>query len=191
MKKFISFIVIIFLITPNAKSQSYKPRNRYIQGSSSLLKARYNNQTYKSDYAISLDAGRTFFLHKQALNNEFWIGFDWTILDLALARFEKNVEAGMLEFKQLEAGMHFGPSFWYSPVNGLNFNYYLHFAPTLSRIKFKGLNTKINDYAQYWVTGASFSYKLFSLGLEYRWGSYNESNVKTKGPGFYFGIRLW
>ena len=191
MKKVISLIVIIFLITPSAYSQVYKPRNRYVYGSYSLLETKHNNETYKSDYAVSLEAGRTFFLHKQAINNEFWIGLDWMILDLAMAHFEKNIEADIIKFNQWEAGMHFGPSFWYSPTNGVSFNYYFRFAPTLSRIKFKDINTELNEYAQYWVTGASFSYKLIALGLEYRWGGYNESNVKTKGPRFYLGIRLW
>ena len=189
--KIIILLVIIFLTIPSAYSQAYRPRNRYIQGSYSLLKTEYDNQTYNSDYAFSLGAGRTFFFHKQAIYDNFWIGLDWMVLDFSLAHFEKDIEANLVKFNQMEAGTHVGPSFWYSPVKGISLNYYFRFAPTLSRIKFKDSSTKLNEYAQYWVTGASFSYKIFAFGLEYKWGGYNKSNVKTNGPRFYLGVRLW
>ena len=194
MNKIILLTVIIFFSTIwDADCQTLRPRNRHIYGSYSLLKTKYNGQTFNSDYAASLMGGRTFFFHKNAISDNYWIGLDWMILDLSLAHYEKDVNIYKRTiFNQVEAGTHIGPSFWYSPVNGLSLNYYFRFAPSLSRVKFKSEGSNFLKYAEYWVTGVSFSYKFFVAGAEYKWGTIsNRQEMKTHGPRFYAGVRLW
>ena len=190
-KKISLTVIIILLVIGSVSSQNIRPRNRSIYGSYSILTAKYDHQTFKSDYAASLMVGRTFFFHKTPIYENYWIGLDWTVLDLSMAHYKKFTELSETIFNQMGAGTHIGPSFWYSPVNGLSLNYYFRIAPTFSWVKFKTGGDNFTGYSKYWVTGVSFSYKLFAMGVEYKWGSTDDSKMKTHGPGFYIGVRLW
>lgn len=75
---------------------------------------------------------------------------------------------------QFEASMHVGPSITINPVDVLNVNAYFRYAPSLSAILYKdmeGNNQASFAFANFFVTGGAVSWKVISLGAEYRWGT--------------------
>ena len=95
---------------------------------------------YKSKFGVTLQKGKTFYLHKKPLANMVKIGLDWTFVDLNFAKYKDgngisfNIpsdddfsggdygydedESGIdldLGVMQLEYGMGFGPSVQVTP----------------------------------------------------------------------------
>ncbi len=155
---------------------------------------RYNNigyeihkistgaDTFKANYGISFSKGRTYYLHKKPIAGLMKFGLDWTILDLAGARFGDDVQlcsvkdkadGGLLDIDygdnvyKLDVGMGFGPSFTVNPVDYLKTGVYFHVTPSYSLfLQDVGLMGK---YFTYFNLGLNVSYKVISLGVEYRW----------------------
>lgn len=95
---------------------------------------------YKSKFGVTLQKGKTFFLHKKPIANMIKIGIDWTFIDLNFAKYKDgngisinlpsmddsydedydydDEEEGLdidLGVMQLEYGMGFGPSVQVTP----------------------------------------------------------------------------
>ena len=203
----IKFLVIIFLVLSVVKGVNAQvdnePRAKYLN--LSYMKATMENEGYKvkSDYSAGLTAGRTFYVHKKPLAGMIRIGIDWSYLDLNFSQFtERDDDIYDEEWKtyKIEAGMHVGPSVTVSPVENLHLNAYVRFAPCYSGITDSDFDKISSAYASFFVTGASVSYNVISLGLENRWGttkykedydgeSYNY-DIKMSGPRFYIGFRF-
>lgn len=138
----------------------------------------------KSDYALSLTAGNTFYLNKEPLFNCLLFGIDWTWLDLNFADYSKSFREknGIEEssFLQLEAGMHAGPSITIDAGNELAFYAYFRYAPSYSGFYNEKFKPYAYNYASFFVTGIGASYRMGGLGIERRWGK-ADYEFKTEG----------
>lgn len=181
-------------------NQKWKSRRKY-------KNIGYNIQTlthqdipdmkWNSQYALSVNMGRTFYLHKKPLAGMMKFGIDWTYFDYVFAKYKDNQETADEEIDnsntesnipgyypgifgssgkdeidlgvmQMDLGMHLGPSFTINPVGDLMINTYFHFIPSVS---FVFLNDEINyNFVPFWSYGGAIAWKAISLGVEYRWG---------------------
>ena len=74
---------------------------------------------------------------------------------------------------QAELAMHVGPSLTINPVGHLKINGYFRYAPSFSCVlqeTDEGDPRFSYGYGSFFVTGGAISYKVISLGAEYRWG---------------------
>lgn len=74
---------------------------------------------------------------------------------------------------QAELAMHVGPSLTINPVDHLKINGYFRYAPSFSCVlqeTAEGDPRFSYGYGSFFVTGGAISYKVISLGAEYRWG---------------------
>lgn len=181
-------------------NQKWKSRRKYknigyhIQ---TLTHQDIPDMKWKSQYAFSVNMGRTFYLHKKPLAGMMKFGIDWTYFDYVFAKYKDNQETADEEndnsntgsnipgyypgifgssgkdeidlgVMQMDLGMHLGPSFTINPVGDLMINTYFHFIPSVS---FVFLNDEINyNFVPYWSYGGAIAWKAISLGVEYRWG---------------------
>lgn len=181
-------------------NQKWKSRRKY-------KNIGYNIQTlthqdipdmkWNSQYALSVNMGRTFYLHKKPLAGMMKFGIDWTYFDYVFAKYKDNQETADEEIDnsntesnipgyypgifgssgkdeidlgvmQMDLGMHLGPSFTINPVGDLMISTYFHFIPSVS---FVFLNDEINyNFVPFWSYGGAIAWKAISLGVEYRWG---------------------
>lgn len=90
-----------------------------------------------------------------------------------------------------EIGMQFGPSITINPVDFLKINVYFRYDPTFS-VAYNQDSDFLMNYGSYFNTGLAASYKVISLGAEYRWGttSYkiDEENQDWKVSGAYLYV---
>lgn len=151
------------------------------------------NLRWKSDYGVALTKGTTYYLHSKPLFGMLKFGIDWTQIDVNYAKLiEDNFEVigvdedgfGLdkldLGKHQIELAMHVGPSITLNPVDHLKINGYFRYAPSFSGLIFKDLasETQIGyGYGSFFVAGGAISWKLISLGAEYRWGSGKYNNM--------------
>ena len=152
-----------------------------------------------SDFAFSIGRGKTYYLHKKPLLGMIKFGLDWTFFDIAVAQYEE--EDGLYtrddsDIYKGEISMQFGPSITVNPIDFLKVNLYFRYDPSYSMMfntdgnKFKG------NYGSYFNTGLAASYKVISLGYEYRWGSTSykiddeNQTWKTSGSYFYISFRF-
>lgn len=157
-----------------AKQEKIWGRKKYFNIAYGMLSLDRGNGLEKlnSDFAISLMRGNTYYLHKKPLFGMVKFGLDWSIFDIAVAKYsvgESDIEEGGSIYKA-EIGMQFGPSITVNPVDFLKVNLYFRYDPSYSAMfnqneEFKG------NYGSYFNTGLAASYKVISLGFEYRWGS--------------------
>ena len=132
-----------------------------------------NFLTLKSEHAVSFTWGKTFYLHKKPILKCIKFGIDWTFIDLNLADYTKSFQKDYLvnsHLFQIDAGMHLGLSITLNPVKGLNFNGYCRYAPSFSGFYNNEFKPYTYNYAGFFVSGLGISYKVISLGAEYRWG---------------------
>lgn len=152
-----------------------------------------------SNFAVSIGRGKTYYLHKKPLLGMIKFGLDWTFFDIAVAQY--GVAKGLSaeddsDIYKGEISMQFGPSITVNPVDFLKVNLYFRYDPSYSMMfntdgnKFKG------NYGSYFNTGLAASYKVISLGYEYRWGSTSykiddeNQTWKTSGSYFYISFRF-
>lgn len=152
-----------------------------------------------SNFAVSIGRGKTYYLHKKPLLGMIKLGLDWTFFDIAVAQY--GVARGLSaeddsDIYKGEISMQFGPSITVNPVDFLKVNLYFRYDPSYSMMfntdgnKFKG------NYGSYFNTGLAASYKVISLGYEYRWGSTSykiddeNQTWKTSGSYFYISFRF-
>lgn len=154
------------------------------------LENKDNGMKWKSDIAVSLVKGTTYYLHSKPILGMIKFGIDWTQVDLNYAKLKEDfvredIENAPSDFEefvgkkdwgqhQLEYSMHVGPSITVNPVNYLKINAYFRYAPSFSAVLYNDANEDMQfsgAFANYFVTGGAVSWKLISLGAEYRWGS--------------------
>lgn len=143
----------------------------------------------KSNYGVSFNVGRTFYVHKKPIANMLRFGIDATWFDLTYtnydykhAPFTEFDEAKKSQTHELEAGMQIGPSFTINPVSRLTVHGYFRFAPSFTGFytdddAFDDHDKFHGAYAPYWVTGGSVSYGTIGVGIEARFGNAKMESV--------------
>lgn len=161
----------------------------------SLQEVGGTGEKWNSDYAFALTMGRTYYLHRKPILNLIKVGIDWTYFDLNYANYgkisnyalegdgtpadpdypyEEKDEDLNIGRHQFEYSMHVGPSITVNPIDHLKVNAYFRYAPTFSGIL---IDDEFScNYASFFVSGASISYKLISFGIEGRWGKAKYNN---------------
>lgn len=156
------------------------------------------NQTeWKSDFALAVQLGNTYFLHKKPIGGFLKFGIDAVWMDINYANYEDDYNHYSnnqydseyddyydydfnLGMHQIEYGMHVGPSITVTPfksfssgIKHLRIFTYFHYTPTYSLILFDyDDDIHVNHgFCSFFNTGGGISYKLIGAGVEYRWGS--------------------
>lgn len=129
----------------------------------------------KSDFGVSLSNGKTYYLHRKPIVGMIKFGLDWTWLDINYAKstvetidFETD-EVSSSDMHQAEIGMQFGPSVTINPVHHLKVSGYFRFAPSYSGLYAD--ETFYHNYVSMWNAGCALSWKVISVGVEWRWGT--------------------
>ncbi len=152
---------------------------------------------YKSQIGLTLDWGKTFYLHKKPIANIMKIGLDWSWVNLSFAKYksgsgihfnntpesdysddgyEPNIDLGVYS---LSAGMSVGPSLTFAPfyntgkgLQHLLAQTYFHVTPSYTgRVMSEDDESEFcHGYTTYFNWGVNVSYKVISVGYEYRWG---------------------
>ena len=129
--------------------------------------------TLKSAYALTLNIGKTFYLHKKPVLKCLKFGIDWTFFDLNFADYSKSYKknaVGKSYLFQIDVGMHAGVSITINPVKEFNIIPYFRYAPSFSGFYNGKLKPYTYNYTGFIVTGLSLSYKAIAIGAEWRWG---------------------
>lgn len=178
-----------------AKQEKIWGRKKYFNISYGMPSLTRGNGLEKlnSDFAVAINRGNTYYLHKKPLFGMLKFGLDWTVFDIAAAKYtveESDFEDGGDIYKA-EIGMQFGPSITINPVDFLKINVYFRYDPTFS-VAYNQDSDFLMNYGSYFNTGLAASYKVISLGAEYRWGttSYkiDEENQDWKVSGAYLYV---
>lgn len=152
-----------------------------------------------SDFAFSIGRGKTYYLHKKPLLGMIKFGLDWTFFDIAVAQYEEEDRLYTRDDSDIykgEISMQFGPSITVNPIDFLKVNLYFRYDPTYSMMFNTNGNEFKGNYGSYFNTGLAASYKVISLGYEYRWGSTSykiddeNQTWKTSGNYFYISFRF-
>lgn len=180
-----------------AKQEKIWGRKKYFNIAYGMLSLDRGSNLDKlsSDFAVSISRGNTYYLHKKPLFGMLKFGLDWTFFDIAAAQYS----AGMSDFEEsstiykAEIAMQFGPSITINPVDFLKVNLYFRYDPSFSAMY--GDEFKCG-YGSYFNTGLAASYKVISLGAEYRWGSTSfkidgeNQDWKVSGTYLYVSFRF-
>ncbi len=152
----------------------WKRHRKYTNIGYEIQTLNLNGYGLKSDYGVVLGDGVTFYLHKKPIANLMKFGLDWTYLEMALTGYgttpggswKEDYMAKLGDLK-MDIGMGLGPSFTINPVDYLKIGVYFHVTPTYS-LCFDG-SALGGGYATFFNAGAHISYKVISIGYEYRW----------------------
>ena len=151
----------------------------------------------KSKFAFGINTGKVFYLHKKPLLNIMKFGIDATFLNLTYAQFadeeilpNRNVfyqnymdaadsyyEEGDINLGNhlIDASLRVGPSLTINPIDKLKVHLYFHYVPTYSMLLLD--SNFSHTYESCFDYGASISYKVIGLGIEYRWGHAKHNNA--------------
>ena len=168
------------------------------------LASKDNYGKYTSDFGVSLNWGKTWYLHKKPLANMIKIGLDWTWMDLNNVKYnsltdelyneydwngygdyyEEGDEDFSIGCHQLEYGMQIGPSVTINPVHDLKIATYLRFQPSFSALILD--DEGYYGFVPFFNFGMSVSWKALSFGLEGRWGNakYHGISVDDEGDDY-------
>lgn len=198
MNKKIFLLIVCALLTIGQMNAQWGRKNYWnFSWVDQNLTNEDNGLSWQSDYGASIVKGTTYYLHSKPLFGMLKFGLDWTQLDLNYAKlvetFELLPNAGTGSFipdidlgkHQMEYSMHIGPSLTFNPVDHLKINGYFRYAPSFSGILYEDMagDTEFSGvFANFFVTGGAISWKLISIGAEYRWG-----NGKYKSYAFNTG----
>lgn len=161
------------------------------------LESKDGDFKYNSKFGVSLNWGKTYYLHEKPFWDMVKIGLDWTWMDFNYVKYSSlendysedgdyydydgdygydgdydgDGEEADLGFgcHQLEYGMQIGPSITVNPIDRLKVSTYFRFQPSAS--------VMVLDDEVYWAFapfvnfGMSVSWKALSFGVEGRWGS--------------------
>lgn len=137
----------------------------------------------KSDIGAALVWGKTYYLHRKPLARMIKFGLDWSWMDFNYAQYkleDYDFETGELyseKAHQLEYGMQIGPSVTINPIHHLKVSAYFRVTPSYSMMYFN--EEFYHHYATFCNTGFAVSWKVLSVGCEWRWGkaSYNGLSI--------------
>lgn len=184
-----------------AKQEKIWSRKKYFNIAYGMLSLDRGNGQEKlnSDFAVSIARGNTYYLHKQPLFGMLKFGLDWTFFDIAVAQYSESKGLNKKDDSDIykgEIAMQFGPSITVNPVDFLKVNVYFRYDPTYSMMFNTDGNEFKGNYGSYFNTGLAASYKVISLGFEYRWGSTSykiddeNQTWKTSGTYLYVSFRF-
>lgn len=118
-------------------------------------------------FGVTLNRGRSFYLHKRPVANFLNFGIDATWADISYAMFE---QASGPKMHQAEIAMQVGPSITMTPAKRLQIHLYGRFAPTFA-LRYDGAEAVGGNYASMFVGGGNISFGFIGIGAEYRKGS--------------------
>ena len=157
--------------------KSWKGRSKYLYLSWGIQALEGGGTGMDGDFGVALAKGRTYYLHKYPIAKTMKFGLDWNQLDANYAKYpdlppciiQAAEGAGLpdLSIHQVEAGMGIGPSFTYSPTWQFKACMYFHVTPSYSMMFQDG--DFHGNYATFYNLGLTLSYKVISLGAEWRW----------------------
>ena len=205
-KKFIIAVLLVFFMTSICSAQEtdnevWTKRKKYFNIAYTNLNLRIAD-TYdaKSKFALGMNMGRVFYLHKKPLLNLMKFGIDDSFIGINYANFNNEDiipgYAGLLgdlndmassdysdyEDEDNNIGSHLvdvylkvGPSLTINPVDKLKVHLYFHYVPTYSMLLLD--SNFSHTYESCFDYGASISYKVIGLGIEYRWGHAKHNNA--------------
>lgn len=198
MKKFYLCLLAIFAITFYASGQEnkkkakdkaahtteqtdldqaiWKKRSKYFNISilSQTFTDNEADEKYKGYVGPSISWGKTYYLHKKPIASMMKFGLDWTWLDMGSGG--KKLDNDVFDTDETEAnmniyiGMQFGPSITINPVQHLKVSAYFRASPSYSILILD--ETSYNSALIYYNAGCSVAWKVISLGVEWRKGSY-------------------
>lgn len=151
---------------------------------------------YKSDLAASISWGKQYYLHRQPIAGMMKFAIDYTWIDLNYASYKfltvSDAEIYTQKAMQAEYAMSVGPSFTINPFDAIKVCVYYRVSPSLTLMKGDDFNI---GYATYMNAGASFAWKVLSVGAEYRWGNpkykaLSSQPAKTSAIRLYLGFRF-
>ena len=161
----------------NLNQKIWKDRAKYFN--IGYVNQKVTDKTFggeiKSDFGVSLSNGKTYYLHKKPIVGMIKFGLDWTWLDVNYAKSvleTKDGDAGEIysaDMHQAEIGMQFGPSVTVNPIHHLKVSGYFRFAPSYSALYVD--DTFYHNYVSMWNAGCAVSWKVISVGVEWRWGT--------------------
>ena len=116
---------------------------------------------------------------------------------------DSNYEEGDINLGNhlIDASLRVGPSLTINPIDKLKVHLYFHYVPTYSMLLLD--SNFSHTYESCFDYGASISYKVIGLGIEYRWGhakhnnatllefsDYNDrTQINTSALSFYISFR--
>ena len=207
MKKtvFLAVIALLFVaVSASAQGEAWGRKNYFnVSWVDQTLEVEDSPMNWKSEYGVALTKGTTYYLHKKPLFGMVKFGIDWTQIDLNYAKLEEQfvkeiidetssegsfigdaVDEVLGEYDfgrhQAEAAMHIGPSITINPVDHLKINGYFRYAPSFSAVIYENVKNETQfgyGYGSFFVAGGAISYKVISLGAEYRWGKGKYNNI--------------
>lgn len=150
----------------------------------------------KSDFALSLLRGHTYYLHKKSLLNMLMFGIDLNYCDINFAKYDcsnlmygydesddmggvimdgDEEEDGSNDLYEAEVGVAVGPSLTVNPVDELKIGAYFHVTPSVAML-YSGDAFSVK-YGTFFSVGGAVSWKVISLGMEWRWGTVKFDDV--------------
>lgn len=158
-----------------------------------------------SKFGVSLNWGRTYYLHKKPLLGLMKFGIDATFLSLNYNKLGDDVQtlpegtfgewadfvgqgSGSSDSGEdddldigshkIDAGLQVGPSLTVNPVGQLKVSAYFRYCPTYSMLVLN--DTFTGRYVSMFDYGVSVAYRAISVGVEHRFG-----RGKYKCPSFF------
>lgn len=147
------------------------------------LKVKNFDYKWDSDLGVALAFGKTFYLHRKPILNMIKFGIDWSYIDINFAKFQDKqnffygdddyyypyYDIESVDMYQAEIGTAIGPSVTVNPYNHLKVNAYFRVEPSFSALY---ADEDFNcSYATFLSVGGAVSYKVISVGVEWRWGT--------------------
>lgn len=152
----------------------------------------------KSDFAMSLQWGKTFSFHKTPIANMVKIGLDWNWVDWHYAKYkevgfddmdasyDEAPEVPSLNYQQIELGMAIGPSVQVTPLytigkglEHLKVYTFFHVTPCWSAIiqNYDGETELAGVANTFFSWGIGIAYKSIAVGFETRWAKAKYKNL--------------
>lgn len=137
----------------------------------------------KSDIGAALVWGKTYYLHRKPLARMIKFGLDWSWMDFNYAQYKLETydydtnKPDSEKAHQLEYGMQIGPSVTINPIHHLKVSAYFRVTPSYSMMY---VNEEFyHHYATFCNTGFAVSWKVLSVGCEWRWGKANYNGLSV------------
>lgn len=182
MKKTLLLLLTALLTASTLSAQGADVlRRKYSQVSYGKNNFIHGDWKMKSDFAVNITNGRTFYLHEDEVAGFIRFGIDGTWTDLTYAKYTRPLvvdgKNNDYKFHQLDYALNVGPSVHFNPVDDVFVHTYFRYAPAYSL--FTGDKQIYGNYATYFVTGLSVSYNFIALGFEGRFGNCDYNNIAS------------
>lgn len=157
-------------------------RRKYSQLSFGMNTIKHSGwDNLKSDFAVSYVDGRTFYLHEDEVAGLIRFGIDGTWTDFSYAKYTRTLPVDGInkdyKFHQIDYALNVGPSAHFNPIEDIYVHTYFRYAPAFSLLT--GDKQIYGNYATYFLTGVSVSYKFLALGFEGRFGNCYYNNLAS------------